>query len=156
MDSGSMERRGGLTVTVTTVASDAHTWNLVFLRLLLEESGHRVTVLGPCVPDDLLLDECRARRPDLIVISSVNGHGCQEGVRVITALRACPELRGTAVVIGGKLGITGAGDAADRARTLLARGFDGVFEGPGALNVFRAFVDALATASGSCRRPRAA
>ncbi|MFJ8622678.1 cobalamin B12-binding domain-containing protein [Kitasatospora sp. NPDC093550] len=133
---------GGLDVVVTTTASDSHTWNLVFLQLLLEEMGHRVTNLGACVPDALLLAECRRIEPDLIVISSVNGHGHQEGLRVAPALRACPELRTTPTVIGGKLGIAGADDP-DRERTLLAAGFDAVFEEGTSVEAFREFVDGL-------------
>ncbi|BCJ41916.1 hypothetical protein GCM10010168_88120 [Actinoplanes ianthinogenes] len=90
---------------VSTVASDSHTWNLVYLQLLLEEHGYAVTNLGPCVPDDLLVKECRELRPDVVVISSVNGHGHQDGRRVIRAVRDCPELRDLPVVIGGKLGV---------------------------------------------------
>src|ERR1700730_571288 len=97
----------GLNVVVTSVASDAHTWNLVYLHLLLQELGHRVTNLGACVPDQLMIDECRALRPDLVVISSVTGHGFVDGRRVVCLLRGCPELRDTSVVIGGKLGIGG-------------------------------------------------
>ncbi|MEU9043674.1 cobalamin-dependent protein [Kitasatospora sp. NPDC048343] len=134
--------RGGLDVVVTTMASDSHTWNLVFLQFLLEEMGHRVTNLGACVPDALLLSECRRIEPDLIVISSVNGHGHQEGLRVIPALRACPDLRRTPTVIGGKLGIAGADDP-DRERTLLAAGFDAVFEEGSSVAGFREFVDGL-------------
>lgn len=51
--------RGGHHVLVSSVSSDSHTWNLVFLQLLLEEMGHEVTNIGSCVPDDLLIEECR-------------------------------------------------------------------------------------------------
>ena len=80
------------TVVVSTMASDAHTWNLVFLQLLIEELGYRVRNLGPCVPDDVLVEEVRHSGADLVVLSSVNGHGLQDGLRVIPQLRACPEL----------------------------------------------------------------
>ncbi|WP_370410794.1 cobalamin B12-binding domain-containing protein [Streptomyces fradiae] len=137
-----------LDVVVTTMASDSHTWNLVFLQLLLEELGHRVTNLGGCVPDELLVAECRRIDPDLIVLSSVNGHGFHDGLRLIAALRACTELAGTATVIGGKLGIDGPGDPA-RQRELLAAGFDGVFEEGGSVVEFRSFVDSLPAGIGS-------
>ncbi|MFF8771905.1 cobalamin B12-binding domain-containing protein [Kitasatospora sp. NPDC015120] len=128
------------------MASDSHTWNLVFLQLLLEELGHRVTNLGACVPDELLVSECRRTAPDLIVLSSVNGHGYHDGLRVIRALRGCPELSGTPTVIGGKLTIAGPGDP-DRQRSLLAAGFDGVFEEGRSVADFRAFVGSLPTAA---------
>ncbi|MDP5314854.1 cobalamin-dependent protein [Streptomyces sp. NBC_01220] len=118
-------RRG--TVVVTTVASDSHTWNLVFLQLLIEELGYEVINLGPCVPDQVLIDACRETAPDLVVISSVNGHGHQDGLRVIDALRACGELASTPVVIGGKLGV--AGHQSDAAiGELMSAGFDAVFD----------------------------
>jgi methylaspartate mutase sigma subunit len=51
---------------VTSVSSDAHMWNLVFLQLLLEENGGEVVNIGACVPDEVIIEECsskRARRP---------------------------------------------------------------------------------------------
>ncbi|MFG3052680.1 cobalamin B12-binding domain-containing protein [Kitasatospora sp. NPDC048239] len=141
MEQGKVEK-SALEVVVTTMASDSHTWNLVFLQLLLEELGHRVTNLGACVPDELIVAECRRIEPDLIVLSSVNGHGYQEGLRVIAALRARPELRRTPTVIGGKLGIAGSNDPG-RPQALLTAGFDGVFEEGGSVEEFRTFVRAL-------------
>jgi methylaspartate mutase sigma subunit len=129
-------------IIVSSVSSDSHTWNLIFLQLLLEELGHRVTNLGSCVPDDLLIAECECRRPNLIVLSSVNGHGYQEGLRIIRALRAVPALAATPVVIGGKLGTSGADPRL--ARALTDASFDAVFEDDraGVLS-FRSFVGAL-------------
>ncbi|QFZ21609.1 cobalamin B12-binding domain-containing protein [Saccharothrix syringae] len=132
----------GLDVVVTSLASDAHTWNLVYLQLVLEELGHRVVNLGACVPDDLLVTECVRHRPDLVVVSSVNGHGAHEAKRVIGRLRARPELAATPVVVGGKLGIDGPGGQR-RAADLTAAGFDAVFEDAGSLAAFRSFLDRL-------------
>ncbi|MFD8751870.1 cobalamin B12-binding domain-containing protein [Kitasatospora sp. NPDC059577] len=133
----------GLDVVVTSLASDAHTWNLVYLQLLLEELGHRVTNLGACVPDEMVVEECRTVRPDLIVISTVNGHGAVDGKRVVGLLRSCPELRRTPVVIGGKLGI--GGERSGGADELLAAGFDAVFEDGAGIVGFRDFVRSLPT-----------
>ena len=126
IEEGEMAGRPGV-VVVTGVASDAHTWNLVFLQLLIEEFGHQVVNLGPCVPDELLIAECRRLDPVMVVVSSVNGHGYQDGMRLIDKLRACEELATTPVVIGGKLGISAQQDlwSADE---LLAAGFDAVFD----------------------------
>ncbi|MFD9080890.1 cobalamin B12-binding domain-containing protein [Streptomyces erythrochromogenes] len=151
MEQHAVEQHGkaeptGLDVVVTTMASDSHTWNLVFLQLLLEELGHRVTNLGACVPDELLVAECRRIEPDLIVLSSVNGHGFNDGLRVIGALRSCPELVRTPTVIGGKLGISGSGTPA-RQRALLTAGFDGVFEEGGSVMDFQSFVGSLPAGS---------
>jgi methylaspartate mutase sigma subunit len=113
------------TVLLSTVSSDAHTWNLVFLQLLLEEHGHHVVNLGPCVPDEHLLTIARAVRPDAIVISSVNGHGHLDGARLIRALRDDADLAAVPAIIGGKLGINGEND--DRhVHALLDAGFDAV------------------------------
>jgi methylaspartate mutase sigma subunit len=135
-----------LDVVVTSLSSDAHTWNLVYLQLLLEELGCRVTNLGGCVPDATIVAECVTRRPDLLVISSLNGHGCQDGTRLVGALRACPALVATPVVIGGKLDVAGGGDGHNADR-LLAAGFDAVFEDAVGLTPFRSFVRTLAVRS---------
>lgn len=121
---------------LTSVASDSHTWNLVYLQLVLEELGFRVTNLGACTPDELIVDESLSMEPELIVVSSVNGHGRAEGIRVVRQLRSCPELAVTPIVIGGKLGICGAADAA----SLRAAGFDAVFEDGAAGHSFPSFV----------------
>lgn len=133
-------RHPGLSVVVSSVASDSHTWNLVFLQLALEELGHRVVNLGACVPDDLLVGECLRRLPDLVVVSTVNGHGLRDGTRLIGRLRACPELATTPVVIGGKLGIAGDRPARDQLR---AAGYDAVFEDGAGMEALRSFTERL-------------
>lgn len=135
---------GGLHVLVTSVASDAHTWNLVYLQLVLQEEGHRVTNLGACVPDELLLAECLRLRPDLVVISSVNGHGARDGGRAIAALRAQPELATLPVVIGGKLGIDGA-RGSEHTAPLLAAGFDAVFGDGAGIASLRTFLERVSS-----------
>ncbi|GAA4236104.1 methylaspartate mutase sigma subunit [Streptosporangium album] len=132
----------GRTVVVTSLASDSHTWNLVFLQLFLEELGYDVVNLGPCVPDELLVEECRARRPDLVVVSSVNGHGYQEGLRVIRELRAHGELVDLPMAIGGKLGVGGAQDTR-YAEELMVAGFDLVIEEGAGTSAFRHFIESL-------------
>ncbi|MEU6540181.1 cobalamin-dependent protein [Streptomyces sp. NPDC047000] len=129
-------------VVLTTVASDSHTWNLTYLQVLLTELGHRVTNLGPCVPDEVIVHECCHRRPDLIVVCSVNGHGFHDGKRIVARLRSCPETREAPVVIGGSLGIGGT-DGGARSRALRAAGFDEVFEGGAAVDEFCAYVSSL-------------
>lgn len=135
-----------LSVVVTSVASDSHTWNLVFLQLALEELGHQVINLGACAPDDLVVSECLRARPDLVVVSSVNGNGHRDGMRLIGRIRACPELASTRVVIGGKLNIAGpvGRQSSDQ---LLAAGFDAVFEDGTEMAVFQSYTRQLAAAS---------
>lgn len=135
--------RRGAPVIVSSVSSDSHTWNLVFLQLLIEELGFEVVNLGACVPDDLLVSECLSIRPGMVVISSVNGHGYQDALRVIERLRALPQLARIPMVIGGKLGTSG-GQSAEQVDNLLAAGFDAVFDdrtdGPAS---FRRFVASI-------------
>ncbi|MFE9425671.1 cobalamin B12-binding domain-containing protein [Kitasatospora sp. NPDC006697] len=131
------------TVVVAGGTSDSHTWNLVFLQLLLEELGFEVVNLGPCVPTELLVDECLARRPALLVVSSVNGHGYQDGIRMIGKLRERAELDSVPAVIGGKLGISGA-QSTEQLAELAAAGYDAVFDdGAEGIASFRRLLDSL-------------
>ncbi|WP_234322931.1 cobalamin B12-binding domain-containing protein [Streptomyces sp. NRRL S-350] len=127
---------------MTTTSSDSHTWNLIYLEHLLKEWGHEVTNLGACVPDELVIDQCSRLRPDIVVVSSVNGHGANDGLRLIRKVRAVQELAGLPAVIGGKLGT--AGNAAAWAPRLREAGFDAVFEESEGILPFRGFLDRLA------------
>lgn len=130
-----------LDVVVAGTMSDSHTWNLIFLQLFLEERGHRVTNLGPCVPEDLLVAECRASAPDLVVVSSVNGHGFTDGLHAVNAIRAHADLAEIAVVVGGRLGVDGRPDSG-RTERLLAAGCAAAFDG-GDLAAFDRFLTGL-------------
>ncbi|WP_058041679.1 cobalamin B12-binding domain-containing protein [Streptomyces roseifaciens] len=135
--------RRDATVVVTGVTSDSHTWNLVFLQLLLEELGFGVVNLGPCVPEELVVSECLARRPALLVVSSVNGHGYRDGMRLISRLRRQPGLSSVPAVIGGKLGIAGA-QSTEQLGALVTAGYDAVFDdGTEGIASFRRLLDAL-------------
>jgi methylaspartate mutase sigma subunit len=129
------------TVLVTGTASDSHTWNLIYLQLFIEERGHRVVNLGPCVPAGVLAGACRAEAPDLVVLSSLNGHGFQDGLRTVAELRRQSDLAGIPIVIGGKLSTVGA-LTADEVHQLRAAGFDAVFD-DGDLAAFEAFLARL-------------
>ncbi|MGA4844602.1 cobalamin B12-binding domain-containing protein [Streptomyces sp. G45] len=126
---------------ITGTSSDSHTWNLIFLQLMLEEMGHTVANLGPTPPDELVVAEALAHRPTLIVVSSVNGHGFNDGLRLIKAIRAEDALADTTVVIGGKLSTDGLRNVG-YTRQLKAAGYDAVFEN-GELGPFRALVSRL-------------
>nr|AGS49322.1 glutamate mutase S-chain [uncultured bacterium esnapd2] len=134
--------RRRLRVLVTSTASDSHTWNLVYLQLLLEELGHDVTNIGCCVSPSLLADTCLGQNFDLVVVSSVNGHGFSDGLDQIRALRARPELRDLPVVIGGKLGTDGLSNIS-HTRELREAGYDGVFD-TGDIGAFRSYLDKTA------------
>ncbi|WP_406503724.1 cobalamin B12-binding domain-containing protein [Streptomyces sp. NBC_00212] len=130
-------------VLVSSISSDSHTWNLVYLQLLLEEIGHEVRNIGACTPDELIVEECRRFLPHLVVISSVNGHGALDGHRLITRIRAEPGLESLPVVIGGKLGTEG-GAAGTYGPGLLAAGFTAVFEDGCSIEDFREYARSLA------------
>jgi methylaspartate mutase sigma subunit len=133
-------------VIITSTASDAHTWNLVYLQLLIEELGHDVVNLGPCAPDDLVLAECLRVQPGMVVVSTANGHGHGDGERLIRKLRGHADLAGTPVVIGGKLGVDGGvgPDGGGHAAGLIAAGFDAVFEdGHGQVAAFQRFLKTI-------------
>ncbi|RZT16777.1 methylaspartate mutase sigma subunit [Kribbella sp. VKM Ac-2569] len=138
----------GLSVVLTSVSSDSHTWNLVVLQLVLEELGHQVHNLGACVPDELMVSKCLRLRPDLIVVSSVNGHGFHDGLRLIRQVRSHAELVGTPMVIGGKLGIAGPGCDRSRAQ-LTAAGYGAVFEDGTGLAAFQSYIGRLAIGQAS-------
>jgi methylaspartate mutase sigma subunit len=118
----------GHRVLLSTTSSDSHTWNLMFLQLLLEECGFEVVNLGPCVPDALLVETARSCRPSAIVVSTVNGHGRIDGARVVRAVRRDSQIAQLPMVIGGKLGIEGP-SSDDEVSRLLDAGFDAVFIG---------------------------
>jgi methylaspartate mutase sigma subunit len=138
-----METRPKPYAVLSSTPSDSHTWNLLFVQLLLEENGWSVTNLGPCVPPAMLVDETVRRVPDLVVISTVNGHGAQDARQVIAALRAEPVLAGVPVSLGGKLCVS-----EDRARAaapgLVADGFDAVLVGDTAVPDFETLLARVA------------
>ncbi|MET9663180.1 cobalamin-dependent protein [Streptomyces sp. NPDC006510] len=128
---------------LTTIASDSHTWNLLFLQLLLEEQGWEVTNLGACVPVGVLIEEATARTPDLIVVSTVNGHGAEEATGLARAVRAVPALARVSLVVGGKLDTSGT-IAPDVHASLTDAGFDAVLTGANAVPGLLTLLDALA------------
>ena len=132
----------GSRAVVGSTPSDSHTWNLIFLQLLLEEYGIVVRNLGACLPVGTLVDECRQFRPNLVVLSSVNGHGHAEGQEIIRRLRETPVLERSLIVIGGMLTTDPARDA-QAVDDLMAQGFDAVYTEPDAVARFRLLVAAV-------------
>ncbi|MFE0653935.1 cobalamin B12-binding domain-containing protein [Streptomyces sp. NPDC059534] len=144
----SRARTGPLDVMVTGLPSDAHTWNLVFIQLLIEDLGHHVVNLGPCISQDEIVESCGKFQPDLLVVSSVNGHGFQDAEELIRTIRSRWELAGLPAVIGGKLGVLGAEGRAGSGRRLVEAGFDAVYEEDQGLGAFEEFIAALAANRG--------
>lgn len=94
-------------ILLTSISSDSHTWNLVFMQLLLEFYGYEVMNLGACVPDELVLSTLKSGDYDAVVVSTVNGHGHIDGMRLIDKIRSDKSLKDIPVIIGGKLGVSG-------------------------------------------------
>ncbi|MFJ7326484.1 cobalamin B12-binding domain-containing protein [Streptomyces cyaneofuscatus] len=122
---------------LTTVESDAHFWNLIYLEKLIQEHGAEVRNLGNCTPVDLVVEELAAYQPDLLVVSSVNGHGYYGARELLGRIH----LAGLDVpcVVGGKL-TTSASDNDRVRRDLLAHGFTDVFVDENAVEQFRGFL----------------
>lgn len=122
---------------LATIDSDSHLWNLVSLQKLLEELGVSVRNLGPCTPTAEVVAAVLGDDPDLVVVSSVNGHGRYEAPALLEALRGA----GSQVpcVVGGKL-TTAESEVPAASRELLAAGYAQVFTGDEALARFRALV----------------
>jgi methylaspartate mutase sigma subunit len=129
---------------LTSTASDSHTWNLVFLELLLEEHGHEVVNLGACVPTADVVAACRRVVPDLLVVSTVNGHGTADAFRLAAAVRSDHALPDMRIVLGGKLGIRGH-NSPRHVQKLLEAGFDAVFDDAGSTEEFEAYLRLLGT-----------
>jgi methylaspartate mutase sigma subunit len=126
--SGPVPDSRGPWVILTGAVSDSHTWNLVYLQLLMQENGATVTNLGACVPPGEVVAACRERRPDLLVMSSVNGHGGIDGERMVRMLREEFGPLELPAVIGGKLGVAGVAGAAAISASLREAGFNAVFD----------------------------
>ena len=131
-------------IVLSSVSSDSHTWNLVFLQLFLEFKGHEVCNLGSCTPDADIVSACEEMVPDLLVISSVNGHGNIDGERLIRKLRKNNALVDLPVAIGGKLGIHGA-DNTQYVDRLINVGYTAVFEASSSIGLFEEFVKSISS-----------
>lgn len=114
--------RGRPQIVLATVPSDSHAWNLVFMQLLLTEIGFDVINLGPCTPVALVLDTAAELGADGIVISTINGHGCDEAPRLGKAKIADPRVSHLPLAVGGKLTTTNRIEP-DQVERLRASGF---------------------------------
>lgn len=123
------------TAIVATTPDDSHVWNLIGVQLKLEERGFHVHNLGACTPPETVAEAVRDLRPDLLVISTVNGHGSISVPLIMQALELYQLNRTTKIVVGGLLTTDQA--SADRAtRELNAAGCAGVFSGEAAWQDF--------------------
>ena len=128
--------RKGPTFLLTTIESDAHTWNLIYMESLLEEHGIRTVNLGPCVSAEMTVDAIAAHRPDAVIVSSVNGHGLQQARDLFRSAERRLGESLPPMLIGGKLSTSDVKGPAIR-QELLATGYRGVFVGDRAIQEFR-------------------
>ncbi len=89
-------------IILSTIPSDSHCWNLIFMELFLKEQGYEVINLGPCTPYDLILKYTKDSTILAIVVSTVNGHGYIQGEELIGFLRQHIS-QSIPIFIGGKL-----------------------------------------------------
>ncbi|MDI1433379.1 cobalamin-dependent protein [Polyangium sorediatum] len=121
---------------LTTIPSDSHSWNLIFLELFLREHGYEVTNLGMCVPVEVTLEVCRREEPELVVVSTVNGHGYLEGAEIARAVRGEGVLAGVRLVLGGLIH-SDPEIAEQQTARLCEAGFDHVYHGDAGVAAFR-------------------
>lgn len=74
-------------ILLVTVPSDSHSWNLVFMELLLRDLGCDVENMGPNTPVDEVLIRLSRDDHDMVVVSTVNGHGYIEGAELARRIR---------------------------------------------------------------------
>jgi methylaspartate mutase sigma subunit len=122
-----------------TVQSDSHTWNLVYIGLVLEEQGFEVFNLGCCTTPLEISSAVLRTQAELVVISTINGHGGAQGLELIGQLRSDLGSRIPPCVIGGRLTTREEEDGA-AARALEGAGFAMAFAGEGAVEALRAYV----------------
>jgi methylaspartate mutase sigma subunit len=124
---------------VATTPDDSHGWNLIGVTMRLEERGFAVENLGPCTPSDLLAQRIRDKRPSLVVLSSVNGHGALSLPSVLETLEQYQVRRLAPIVVGGLL-TTNPALLPDAAIQLRQAGIAAVFAGDDAWTEFDRFL----------------
>jgi methylaspartate mutase sigma subunit len=126
------------TALLTTVPSDSHSWNLVFMEFLLSDLGYKVENLGPNTPMGDVIARLNRNSCAMVVVSTVNGHGYLEGAELAKRIRnETNHVDG--LYIGGKICTENDAQTIDQhSETLRAAGFDEVFDDSVA-NSFDAF-----------------
>ena len=126
---------------VATVSSDSHIWNMIYLQHFLEDQGFWVANLGVCTPEALVVKACYEYCPDLLVITSINGHGYIQGLELMRQICHHQALINLPVIIGGQLTIGGKLTKEEK-ENLEEAGFDYVFQkGKECMNNFRELLD---------------
>ncbi len=125
---------------LTTIPSDAHSWNLIFMEMFLKEHGYNVINLGVCVSYEKVIKSCQRHRPEIVVVSTINGHGYFEGIELAEKLCFIKNSCKMKLVIGGKI-TTGQSQIDMWIDKLRIAGFDAVFCGGKAIVEFQNFLN---------------
>ncbi|EPJ43313.1 MAG: hypothetical protein OFPII_42450 [Osedax symbiont Rs1] len=98
------------------------------MQYLLTEKGYQVKNLGPCTPAAMVLKAIASEHYDLIVVSTVNGHGYLEAPSLAQAIRSV-ESYSHKLIIGGKISTDNSAKSVQiKTANLLFSGFDAVFD----------------------------
>ncbi|MFC4258096.1 cobalamin B12-binding domain-containing protein [Marinobacter lacisalsi] len=136
----------GKHILITTVQSDSHTWNLIYIQLVLEELGATVTNLGSCVPIEESVSEIESCNADLVIVSSVNGHGYYQGMGLIKHAQNLLAGRLPPFVIGGKLSTNTKMDVFIES-DLVSAGYNAVFLGDDAIASFKKYLSSMSNST---------
>ncbi|MZE54271.1 methylmalonyl-CoA mutase [Streptomyces sp. SID5770] len=128
---------------IGTIASDSHTWNLIFIDLLLKELGFHTMNLGPCTPLSLFLSSFVNFKPDMIIVSSVNGHARSQAPEIAAKLKLIGAT--SRLVAGGKLSTGPEGNIEIRNELQLA-GFHAVFFTDDSIGEFTKYAESIKSA----------
>ncbi len=116
------------TALLATVPSDSHSWNLIFMEFHMTDHGLDVTNLGPNTPAQEILKNLKHKHFDIVVISSVNGHGSIEGLELISSIKTEAKYSGE-VYLGGKICTATKEDTvSEHIEELERAGFERVFD----------------------------
>ncbi len=118
--------------------SDAHTWNLFYLELILKESGFQTAVHGCCISYPEISKAVNLDHWDLIVVGSLNGHFYYESKQTFQAIISGITGKRPPIVAGGKI------DVYDRdieflERAIMRQGYDNVFFGSDSVDRFKEY-----------------
>ena len=112
---------------------------------LLEELQYEVVNLGACFPIESLVQSIHHHKPDMVLVSTLNGHGHIEGMEIIKRIKQNALLKHVTMVIGGNLGTKGS-ENGKYALKLKRAGYSAVFAGKYSVQSFQAFMDDMQSA----------
>ena len=122
--------------------SDAHTWNLFYLDLILKESGFNSEVLGGCVNLRDVTKKVGTSYWDIILVSSLNGHFYLESQSVLKSIKKGLGARNPIIVAGGNVD-TSNRDINFLERIVKKQGYDEVFFRGDSIKKFQKYCETI-------------